>query len=261
MVKLISLSTLLVSATSRALSPSRCPVGPTYRRRFPPRTRAFSRCPMGPNHQPGCPFACPLSLFHGPRLSVPPRTAHALRRGRAHDRAFPGHAPTRPSLFWSPPSLTRPPPLSCTLRQAPSPSLSLCAHAREARCGPPPVLWLPLSFYRAHCLGELRPFACNMGHLLVRPQPLWFALSALTGFFTWQTELCRHRPEASLRPCRCSSAPESPLKVNNSPTPLFPRVFPCLSRNCPPEWVCAAVGPLHRELSPLVPPRRCRACG
>jgi hypothetical protein len=110
-------------------------VGPTCRRRFPPRTRAYCLCPAGPARQLGCPFARPLSLFCGPRLSEPsPRTTHALRRGRAHDRAFSSHAPTRPSLFWSLHTLTRPPP-SCALSRAPSPSLSLCARAREARRG------------------------------------------------------------------------------------------------------------------------------
>jgi hypothetical protein len=118
-----------------------------------------------------------------------------------------------------------------------------------------------LSFCRAHCLGELRPFASNVGHLLFRPKLLWFALFALTGLFTWQLELRRRRPEASLRPRYCSSAPESPLEVNNSPTPLFPRVLPCLSHNCSLEWVYAAVGRLRRGLRSLVPPRRYRACG
>jgi hypothetical protein len=53
------------------LSSSRCPVGPTCQRQSPPRTRAFSRCPTGPARQLRCPFARPLSLFHGPRVSEP----------------------------------------------------------------------------------------------------------------------------------------------------------------------------------------------
>jgi hypothetical protein len=57
----------------------------------------------------------------GPRLSA------SFRRGHAHDRAFPGHAPTRPSLFCSPHTLIRPPPLSCALSRTSLPSLSLCA--------------------------------------------------------------------------------------------------------------------------------------
>jgi hypothetical protein len=229
-------------------------VGPTCRRRFPPHARLISLS-RGPRSSARLPI-------RSPALSVPwAPPVRALRHGRTHDRAFPGHAPTRPSLFWSPHTLTRPPPLSCALSRAPSPSLSLCARVREARCGLPPVLWPPLSFCRAHCLGELRPFASNVGHLLVRPKLLWFVLSALTGLFTWQLELRRCRPEASLRPRRCSSAPESPLEVNNSPTPLFPRVLSCLSHNCSLEWVYAAVGRLRRGLRSLVPPRRYRAYG
>ena len=96
-----------------------------------------------------------LSLFRGPRLSAlkpvfspalslcsmgpacqnrPPRTACALHRGRAHDRVFIGHAPTLPSLFWSPPTLNRPPPLSCAPSRAPSLSLSRSTRAPRKLC-------------------------------------------------------------------------------------------------------------------------------
>jgi hypothetical protein len=66
-----------------------------------------------------------------------------------------------------------------------------------------------------------------MGHLLVRPQHLWFVRSALIGFLTLQPELRRRQPEVSLRPRRCSSTLESPPEVSNSPTPLIPRVAVC----------------------------------
>jgi hypothetical protein len=98
----------------------------------------------------------------------PPQTALALYRGRAHDSAFSGYAPTRPSLFWSLPTLTRPP-----RSVAPQPStlaLSLALRTRrEAHRGPSSVLWPPLSFCRARCLGKLRLFASNVGRLPVCP--------------------------------------------------------------------------------------------
>jgi hypothetical protein len=62
------------------------------------------------------PWAPPIGT-----VPPPPRTAHALHRGCAHDRVFPSHAPTRPSLLWSPHTLTHPPPLSCALSRAPLP--------------------------------------------------------------------------------------------------------------------------------------------
>jgi hypothetical protein len=75
-----------------------------------------------------------------------------------------------------------------------------------------------------------------------------------------QPELRRRRPKASLRPRRCSSAPESPLEVRNSPHALN---FPCtalLSMQLLAGANCAAVG-LLRGPRPLVPLRQCCAHG
>ena len=110
-----------------------------------------------------------------------------------------------------------------------------------------------MSPWRTRCIVELRHLDNNVGRHLVCPQPLWFARFALTGFFTMQAELHRRRPEASQRSRRCSSAPESSLKVSNSPMPLIPRVLPYLSRNFSPERVYATVGPHRHELRRLVP--------
>jgi hypothetical protein len=136
-------------------------------------------------------------------------------------------------------------------------SLALCVR-REARHGPPPVLWPSLSLCRTRCFGELRLFASNVGHLPVCPQPLRFVRSTLTDILPVQPKPRRRRPEASLCPCCCSSAPESPLEVSN-PHALISRLLLCHPRNCSPEQVCATVGPLCRGLRPLVPLRRCRA--
>jgi hypothetical protein len=77
-------------------------------------------------------FARPLSLLCGPRMSEPsPQIACALRRGRAHDRTIPGHAPTHLSPFLEP-AHTHSPPLSCALSRTPSPSLLLYVRTRES---------------------------------------------------------------------------------------------------------------------------------
>jgi hypothetical protein len=130
-------------------------------------------------------------------------------------------------------------------------SLALCMR-REARRGPPPVLWPSLSLCRTRCLSELRKFASNVGHLTVCPQPFRFVRYALTDVLLVQPKPRRRRPEASLCPYRCSSAPESPLEDSN-PHALISRLLLCHPRNCSPEQVCTAIGPLRRGL------RRCRA--
>jgi hypothetical protein len=65
----------------------------------------------------------------------------------------------------------------------------------------------------------------------------------------------------SLHPRRCPGAPEFPLEVSNLPVPLFLHLLPWFSRDCSPEQVRAAVGPLRCGLRPLVPLRRCHAHG
>jgi hypothetical protein len=116
-----------------------------------------------------CSFACSLCSVGPTYRNRPSRTARALRCGHTHDRAFPGHAPTRPGPFLDPAPTHSLPPLSCALSRTPSPCLSLCRHAREAPRGPLPVSWPPSSFCHVRCLGDLYLFASNVGHLLVCP--------------------------------------------------------------------------------------------
>jgi hypothetical protein len=112
---------------------------------------------------------------------------------------------------------------SCALSRTPSLSLSRSAHAPvELRRSSTVVLWPSSSVCRIRCLGELRPFASNAGHSLVCPQPLYFARSALTGVLPVQLKPHHRRPKASLRPRRCSGAPEFPLQVRPPPCPYFP---------------------------------------
>jgi hypothetical protein len=223
-----------------------------------PLARVFpSLCPAGPARQPSHPFARSVSLTYGSRLSEPsPRTARALRRGCAHDRAFSGRAPTCLSLLWSPPTLTHPSPLSCTHSRAPSPSLSLCERAQEA---PSHVLRPPLSLCRARCLVEFRFFANSVGILRFAPNPLWLAHSALTGVIPVQPKPRRRRREASPRLRRCSNTLESPLEVTTLPCPYFPSycssvcVIACQSESTPPLSRSAAVCALWCRCAGVVP--------
>jgi hypothetical protein len=165
--------------------------------------------PQAPLVSSVAPSLVVLSVTWAPPVGTvcppPPRTAQALRRGRAHDRAFPDHTPTRPSLFWSPLTLTRPPPLSCALNRAPSPSLSLCTHAREARWsvvihhGSVLVLPSPSNPRRVYCLSELCPVTCEPGHPSVCSLPLCFSQSMLTSPLFALPQLRRSRPVTS--PC------------------------------------------------------------
>jgi hypothetical protein len=105
----------------------------------------------------------------------PPRTARALRHGRIHNSAFSGHAPTRPSLLSSPPTLTCPPPLSCALSRAPSPRLSMCTHPGSSATVHRRltlVLRSRSSPHRVYCLSELCLVTRGPGHPSVRPLSL-----------------------------------------------------------------------------------------
>jgi hypothetical protein len=86
-----------------------------------------------------------------------------------------------------------------------------------------------------------------VGHPLVCPQPLCFARSALTDFLPMKPKFHRHRPKASLRPCRCSGAPNFPLEVSKSPTPLIYLVLSYRQHNCSPEQVCVVARPPRRR--------------
>jgi hypothetical protein len=81
----------------------------------------------------------------------------------------------------------------------------------------------------------------------------------LTGVLPMHSKPRCRRPKVSLRPRCCSSATEIPLEVRNHPMPLFPHLLPCPSRDCSPEQVRAAVGPLLCGPHPLMPLCRCYA--
>jgi hypothetical protein len=211
----------LVSPVDHSLARFFCYVGPAYRNCLPP------------NH-----LRSPLWMRPRPCVSRPRPHAPEPFLEPAHT-----HLPSPAQWCPQPSTLT----------------LSLALRAHEARRGLSPILWPPLSFCRAPCLDELHPFASNVGHLLVRPQHLWFTRSTLIGFLTLQPQLRRRRPEVSPRPYRCSSSLESPPEVSNFPMPLIPRVLPCHSCNCSLERACSVVGPLRRGLHPLVPLRWCCA--
>jgi hypothetical protein len=232
-----------VSAVLRALSlsPSRYPVGTTCRHQLSLRTRAFSLS-CGPHLSALLPVRSPaLSVPWAPPVgTVPPNQSRSPLWTHPRPRVS-RPRPHAPEPFLEPAHTHS--PSSAQLRPQPSTlALSLSTRAHEARRGLPPILWPPLSFCDVCCLSELRPFASNVGHLLVRPQHLWFARSVLTSFLTLQSELHHRRPEVSLRPRRCSGTPESAPNVRNSPTPLILRVLPCHSRICLPERVCTVVG-------------------
>jgi hypothetical protein len=173
----------LVSSAARSLARSLCSVGPACRNRSP-------------------------------------RTARALRCGPAHIRAFPGLDPTCPEPFLEPththssfPAQLRPQPRTLAL------SLSLYARAREACRGPPPVLWQPLSFCRACCLGELCPITRDLGQPSIRSLPLYFSRSTLIGPLSAPPQLRRCRPVTSSCPRRRSRVPEPSLKVTDLTCP------------------------------------------
>jgi hypothetical protein len=131
----------------------------------------------------------------------------------------------------------------------------------ELRHGPLFVLWPPSSFCTFVASVSSASSLATRDTFRFAPSPSVSPGSALTGLFIVQPKLRRIRPKASLSLRRCSSAPESPLDVSNSPTPLISRVLPYCPRNRSPELSCAAVGLLHRETRPLVPSPRCRAHG
>jgi hypothetical protein len=167
--------------------------------------------------------------------------------------------PSCPSPFLeSAPTHSLPSP-SCTLRRTPSPSLSLCAHS----CGTPPKLHrrsvaiverLPRPLPRwAPTLRQQRgtPFG-------LPPAPLFHPVHA-----HWRSPRAAGAPPPSTRGSPTSSSLLKRSRVSSRgeqpPVPLFPRLLRCPLRNCSPEQVSAAVGPLRRSLRPLVPPHRCHA--
>jgi hypothetical protein len=114
-------------------------MGPTCRRRPPPRARPFPHCPVGPAHQPGCPFTRPLSLTGGSRLSDlsppnHPRTTHASP-WTPRPRRTPRPRPSPPRAFSSCLAPARP-PLSSLAHSQPS---ALASHRARVHGVSPPL--------------------------------------------------------------------------------------------------------------------------
>ena len=141
------------------------------------------------------------SLFCELRLSEPsPQIVRAPHHGRAHDHAFSGHTPTCPSLFGTPPTLTRPPLLSCALSRAPSPTLSLCARAQGAPS--------PLVVVRRLFCGCRRALAVSVA-----------LVSSASAPAMWDILQFAPNPSGSLGPCSpaFSSCSRNPAAVNSCP--------------------------------------------
>jgi hypothetical protein len=173
----------------------------------------------------------------------------------------------RPRASWPPPHALAPfracTPLAhftlliCTLSRATLPFLSPCAHpgcSAAAHRNPPPVPRPPSSPCCARCLGEFCLTVSNSRHLSVRPQPLWFARSTLTGVFSRAAGVRQSRPEASPHPRRLPSTSEFALEVSNISMPLFHKVLPQCPRNSSLELIHVAVRLSHLVSRHPVPP-------
>jgi hypothetical protein len=149
--------------------------------------------------------ACPLSLICGSRSSSqkPVRSpAPSLIHGaRLSDPSYPNRPRSppwtrpRPHDFWPRPHASEPfldlalthSPSTAQLRPQPSTlALSLALRLRlgsstAARRGLVPDLRSPSIPRHVCCLGKVRLITHNSGRPLVRPLPLWFARSTLTG--------------------------------------------------------------------------------
>jgi hypothetical protein len=197
-------------------------------------------------------------LARGPHWSASSRSLTSRSRTPPWTRprhAFLGHSPNAPDLLLET-TLTRSLP---SLSSAPS-RPPCTVHATVEHHRRPSSISRPLSSScRVHCPGELRLLTNNSRHPLVRPQPLYFPLFALTRLLVTQSCLRHRRPRPLLRPRRCSSALEPSLEVTNPPMPLIPHLLTYCPCNRSLELSCAAVRLLHRGPCPLVPLCRCRA--
>jgi hypothetical protein len=107
----------------------------------------FSHCPVGLARQPGLPFARPLSLTHGSRLSDPsppncPRTTHAsLWTPRPRRTPRPRTSPPWPFSSCTVPSH---PPLPSLAHSQPS---ALASHRAHTQGAPPPLAMASRPFY------------------------------------------------------------------------------------------------------------------
>jgi hypothetical protein len=210
------------------------------------------------------PFARSPLLARGPHLlaTSPSLTSHPRSQPWTRPRhVFPGHSPMRLTPFLEPAPTHSLPLLSCALNRPPRTSLSQCTCTRGAPLwsvvrfvaavellSRPLPRWAPPSRQQRETPSGLPPTP------LILPVPAHRAL-------TVQPELPRHWPKASLRPRRCSSAPESPLEVSKLPTPLISHLLSHCKRNRSSKSMCTTIGLLRRGPRPLVPLCRFRAHG
>jgi hypothetical protein len=149
----------------------------------------------------------------------------------------------RPRPFRARTPLVHFPLLICALSRAlalrAQPGSSAAAHRSS-----PPVPRPLLGARHARCLGKLRHITRNSGHPSIRPLPLWFAWSTLTGSLP---HLRHRRPMPSPCPDHRSCVPETSLKVTILTPPLFSPVSHLLARDCSPEY-----SPVHRGLPSAV---------
>jgi hypothetical protein len=140
-------------------------------------------------------------------------------------------------------------------------SLALCLTLRTRP-------WNPAEGLSPFC-GHRRASAASIASVSSAPSPttrdtFWFAssLSISPGPSSPAFSPCSRSPPPSTRGILASPSLPWYSRVSSrgeqSPMPLFLHLLPSSSRDCSPEQVCTAVGPLRRILRPLVPPReRC----
>jgi hypothetical protein len=167
---------------------------------------------------------CFLSLSRGPRSSACPPVRFHWHVGPTGQNRLPVRtARTRPP-FSAPTPLNHSPhsvaPQPSTLTPSLAPRSRL-GSSTSARRGLTHVLWSPSSPRHARCLGEFRLVVSNSRHPSVRPQPLWFARSALTEDFHVQPESATVDPRLS----RVLAVAQAPLSLHSRratlPCPYF----------------------------------------
>jgi hypothetical protein len=163
------------------------------------------------------------SLFRGPHPSEPSPESHTLSTVDAPMTTRFSATPHAHEPFLEPPTLTRPPPLSCALSRAPSPSLSLCARAHGA---PTPLAVASRSF-----CGRRRALAVSVASISFALSPATrdtprFALPTLVRLVRtyWFSAAA---PPLSTRALAVPQAPfespqASPQGSRPNPTPNFP---------------------------------------
>jgi hypothetical protein len=154
-----------------------------------------------------------------------------------------------PSLFWTPPSFTRPSPLSYALSRALSLSLSRSARVpRDLRRRSP---WSRARFAVAVVVSiasvssALSPAIWDA--LRFAPSPSGLLGPHSQELFLAQPQFYRRRPASSPCPGHRLRVPGPPLKVTVLTPPLFSPVLHLLARDCSPKCSLVRRGlPLHR---------------